>query len=106
MPDNDNIADHLYVRFRGGRLEAVRHRFRRDSIPEVTKAVNVSAEYGLVLCNFGEKAAYDIAKSEDDTLQRLMDRFRSIVIRREYLIFEDIRHNDTFRQTWKELQPA
>ena len=70
MEQHDNIADHLYVRFRQGRLEVLHHRFPRNSIPDVTQAVNVSADYGLVLANFGERATYDIVKREDDTLQR------------------------------------
>lgn len=106
MTEPENIADHLYVRFRGGRLEVLHHVFRKDSISEVTQAVNVSAEYGLVLCNFGHQSTFDIAKSEDDTLQRLMNRFDSAVIRNGYLTLMDLRHTDTFRQTWKELQPA
>lgn len=105
MRTTQATEDHLYLRFRQGALEAVRHRHTR-SIDDLTRAVNVAADYPLVLSVIDGKAVYDIAKSEDDTLSRLMSAYPSSVQRDDYLMIENVNENDLFRETWKDLVSA
>jgi hypothetical protein len=95
--------DHIYVRY-APRLEIVRH--RHGYSPEDTlRAVNEGAQYGLVLAVLSKPGAYDVVKSEGDTLERLINHFEGR-IEDDYLVFDDPLDDEAFRKSWQDLQPA
>jgi hypothetical protein len=94
------MARHVYVRQDGEGIAArCRNRF------EIMEAVKEGANAGLVLTVLeGAPTLYDVPKSEDDTIHRLLALYPSArITKNDYLSFEDANENDKFRKTWENI---